>query len=370
MADNSWYTVADPEEVVSPSLLIYPDRVRNNLEKMIAAVGDPSRLRPHIKTHKMEAVVALQLAEGITKFKCATIAEAEMLGRCEAPDVLLAMQPVGAQINRFFTLLRKFPKTRFSTLVDNPGSLEALSAACEQHQMNAGVFMDLNTGMNRTGITPGAKALALYSAIDVTPRIQGRGLHLYDGHVRDPDPLERKNTCDKGFKALLNLKHDIENMGLTVPEIVVGGSPTFPIHSKRHGVDCSPGTTVLWDERSESDLRDMEYQPAALLFCRVLSRPAPGLLCVDLGHKAVAPEMPLPRVRFLNFNPIAQISQSEEHLVLSVEEDLDLPIGSPCYAIPVHICPTVAKYPWALTVEDGRVTGKWYVTARDHVLSF
>lgn len=362
----NWFQLKDTSGLVSPSLLLYPDRVKANLEKMLRAVKDPNRLRPHIKTHKMEAIVKMKLQMGIVKFKCATIAEAEMLGRCEAPDVLLAMQAVGAQLQRFATLVKKFPATRFSTLVDNTHSLEQLAATGIKPE----VFLDLNTGMNRTGISPGEEALELYRSIDRNPNVEARGLHFYDGHVRDSDPVKRKEACDRGFQQMIDLKRKIEDSEIPVPAMIAGGSPTFPFHSGRYGVECSPGTTVLWDIRSASDLKDMDYEIAAVLFCRVLSKPAPDIISVDLGHKAVAPEMPFPRVKFLNIEGGNQISHSEEHLVIRTGEAAKLTPGTPCYAAPVHICPTVAKYPWAFTVVNGEITGKWYVTARDHVLSF
>lgn len=370
MEKADWFTLNDPSEMVSPSLLIYPERVEKNLEQMISSVGDPARLRPHIKTHKMEAIVRLKLQLGITKFKCATIAEAEMLGRCDAPDVLLAMQPVGAQLIRLVKLIKKFPNTQFSTLVDNRATLDALGEHANEAGLVIQVWLDINSGMNRTGIKPGDEALNLYEALHKNPFLETRGLHLYDGHVRNPNLEERRKNCEVGYQALVQLKRRIEDSNIPVPDIVLGGSPTFPLHAARFGVECSPGTTVLWDTRSKTDLKDMSYLPAAVLFSRVLSHPSEDSICIDLGHKAVAPEMPFPRVEFLNVADLGQLSHSEEHLVVKVKDASKYPIGRVCYAIPVHICPTVAKYPWALTVKNGEVNGKWYVTARDHVLSF
>src|SRR5438034_3156035 len=77
-ASAAWYKIANVEEVASPALLIYPDRVEENVRRMIAIAGGIERLRPHLKTHKLPELIHLQIASGIKKFKCATIAEAEM----------------------------------------------------------------------------------------------------------------------------------------------------------------------------------------------------------------------------------------------------------------------------------------------------
>src|SRR6266480_1619336 len=111
---RAWHLVENVDEVPSPALLIYPERVAENVRRMLATLkGDVGRLRPHIKTHKLPELIALQLQQGITRFKCATIAEAEMLARAGAPDVLLGYQPVGPNVGRLAELIRKFPKTAF-----------------------------------------------------------------------------------------------------------------------------------------------------------------------------------------------------------------------------------------------------------------
>ena len=97
----------------SPSLLVYPDRIESNIRKMVMMAGDVSRLRPHVKTHKMPEIIRMQMNHGIYKFKCATISEAEMVAGCGATDILLAMQPVGPNIERFFRLKQAFQKCQF-----------------------------------------------------------------------------------------------------------------------------------------------------------------------------------------------------------------------------------------------------------------
>ncbi len=128
MEKGPWYRIYAEDEVPSPALLVYPDRIEKNIQAMIRMTGSPAKLRPHIKTHKMAEVIRLQLKYGIEKYKCATLAEAELLGKCGAPDVLLAMQPVGPNIGRFLDLKERFPKTRFSTLVDCDTSIRQIGS--------------------------------------------------------------------------------------------------------------------------------------------------------------------------------------------------------------------------------------------------
>ncbi len=360
-----WFEIENEGETISPSLLVYPERIVENIHTMIRMVGDVERLRPHIKTHKMAEIIQLQMNLGITKFKCATIAEAELLAQCGAKDILLAMQPVGRNIHRFIELIKKYPGSKISTLVDNRSTIQELAHVAIENDCIVSVWLDINNGMNRTGIVPGDEAFALYKTISTAPGLAASGLHVYDGHFRQPDLSERKKLCDQAFDLVIQLKQKLEENKIAVSAVVAGGTPTFPIHSKRLDVEASPGTCLLWDAGYGESFKEMEFLYAAVLFISVISKPLPDLICFDLGHKSVASEMTLPRVRIIGRENCNHISQSEEHLVVTGPDVQDLQVGDVCYAIPIHICPTVAKYDHVLTVEAGKVTGSWKVAARD-----
>jgi len=365
-----WYVLKHPEKIISPSLLVYPDRIQHNIDLMISMVGDVTRLRPHVKTYKNANIIQMQMQKGIEKFKCATIAEAELLVNCKAPDVLLAMQPIGPNAERFVKLIQKFPQTQFSTLVDNIAILSILVQLAEKHNAKIHVWLDINNGMNRTGITPNDNAFQLYSKFCSNKYIIPRGFHVYDGHLRNTDSSIREEACNSAFEPILELKKKIVEARMPVPKIVAGGSPTFPFHCKRTGVEVSPGTTLLWDAGYGSLFPEMGFLPAAVLLTRILSKPSTGILCFDLGHKSVAPEMPFPRVEFLTLDHGRQISQSEEHFIVEYD-DLTIPeVGEAHYAIPKHICPTVAKYSTLMVIKDGLVIDEWPVVARNHKMTF
>ncbi len=367
--EPAWYEVADVENIPSPALLVYPQRIGHNVREMVRIAGGPARLRPHIKTHKTAEIVGIQQQAGINKFKCATIAEAELLGRCGAADVLMAYQPVGPDPARLLALQETYPDTRFSALADHPAVVDRLETLARQQHSVFRLYVDLNTGMNRTGIVPGPEAARLYARISESPFLEACGLHAYDGHIRDTDFAARKVASDQAFEGVVALKQSLEAAGHRVSTVIAGGSPTFPAHALRPDVELSPGTTLLWDARYGELFPDMAFLPAAVLLSRVVSRPAPGVFCLDLGHKAIAPEMDFPRVELFGWEHCRQSGQSEEHLVLECGPETQAAPGKPVYGIPMHICPTVAKYPTLLVVESGKVTGQWQVAARDYKLT-
>ena len=366
--EEDWYHIRDVDTIDSPALVVYRERMQDNILRLIQMAKHPENLRPHVKTNKMQEVCTAMLRAGIRQFKCATIAEAEMLAMTGAEDVLLAYQPVGPKIYRLIELINQYPATRFSCLTDNPEAAKSLSRVLLEAAVELSVWIDLNVGMNRTGIMPG-DAVQLYRVISHLPNIRVIGIHAYDGHLRDQDPKKRKLKADKVFKIVSEIRQTLENEFSVPLKIVLGGSPTFPMHAQRDEVQCSPGTFVFWDWGYQHSFPDQPFGYAALLITRVISMIDPHTLCLDLGHKSVAAENPLPRVHFLNAPELEPVSQSEEHLVVRVSGDRVFSIGEVLYGVPVHICPTVALYERAVIIEENKTAGEWKVLARDRKIS-
>ncbi|WP_077921052.1 D-TA family PLP-dependent enzyme [Spirosoma sp. 209] len=364
----NWYEVENPDTIASPALLVYPDRVTANIRSalQIAGMADgkgAERLRPHVKTHKMRAVTELLLAEGIVAFKCATLREARMLANAGARDVLLAYPLVGPSVQRLAELRDQYPAVRFACLIDNETAADRLSASFVASPLD--VYIDLNVGMNRTGIKP-ADAPALYDHCQSQPGIRVVGLHAYDGHIRDTDLTDRARRTDESFTLAAGVQQAIADAGGETLPLIMGGSPSFSMHARRPGLELSPGTFVFWDAGYAQMLPDQPFVMAAVLLMRVISIVDPQTICLDLGHKSVAAENPLPRVVFLNEPGAQPIGQSEEHLVVRVEDSSPYQPGDVWYGVPVHICPTVNLYDQADVVVNNQWTGRWEVTARGH----
>jgi D-serine deaminase-like pyridoxal phosphate-dependent protein len=178
--------------------------MKSNIAAAISMVGDPARLRPHIKTHKSLEAAQMMLDAGITKFKCATIAEAELLGMLYAPDVLLAYQPVGPKVDRLFSLIERYPLTQYSCLVDHPDAVLAISNIASKTNSTVNVYLDIDVGMHRTGILP-ESAYSLFELCNQNPGISVKGLHAYDGHIRDSDLELRKQHADEAILPVYKL---------------------------------------------------------------------------------------------------------------------------------------------------------------------
>lgn len=367
---SAWYHISNIAEFDTPALVVFPERVQRNINTAIAMAGGPQWLRPHIKTHKSPEVIRLLIDAGITKFKCATIAEAEILGMGLAKDVLLAYQPVGPKLSRFVALIKRYPATTYSCLTDNAISAKEQSTVFLANMLTVPVYIDLNVGMDRTGIVPGPAALELYQYCTSLQGINVIGLHAYDGHIRSIDINARAAECDAAFLQVKMMKQAIINAGLNKPVVITGGSHTFPIHCKRKEVECSPGTFIYWDKGNSDYCPEQDFDIAAIVVTRVVSLPADTRVCTDLGHKSIAAENVLTnRVYFLNGPGLQAISQSEEHLVLDAGKDHLFVEGDILYGVPIHICPTIALYESVLIATYGRINNEWKNLARDRKIN-
>jgi len=367
---RSPYEIHDKDQLLSPSLVIFREIVRDNLAAMIAMAGSVDRLRPHVKTHKMPAVVRLVESLGISKHKCATIAEAEMVAQSGGRDVLIAYPLVGPNVARLVALVDAYPATTFRATVESESAAQALSSAMSASAWpSLSVLVDLDIGMHRTGINPDA-AESLYHLVEHLPGLVADGLHAYDGQIRDFDPKARTASATPGVERVLRLRDRLIASGLSVPRLVLGGTPSFPVHARldEPNVELSAGTAPFFDQGYATKFPDLPFTPAALLLTRVISGPKGGRITLDLGHKAVAADPAGDRLRLIDLPDAKLAAQSEEHLVVESPEAGRFPEGSALLAIPTHICPTCALHAFAYVVEGGEVVDRWEVAARDRVI--
>ncbi len=364
-----WYQLLDDSSVATPALMVYPDRIRHNIREMIRIAGDVKRLIPHTKTVKCPEILQMLVDHGIRQCKCATIPEAEIAAEAGMQHILLAYPLTGPHVTRFLALQRQFPAVAFGTLVDSDELLQQFIKQLPAGE-KATLLIDINDGMNRTGIPPGDTALQLIKTILQHPSLQFGGLHVYDGHLRQPNFEERCAEVDAAYQKVLDWLPDVEALDPPPFDIIAGGTPTFPCHARQtDGRLLSPGTILLWDYGYSSSFQDLPFQHAAVLLTRAVSHPDYGKVCLDLGHKSVASEMPHPRAWLPGWEDLEAIGHSEEHLVLQSCGGVPA-IGEAVYAVPIHICPTVALHEELLVVENGIVTDAWKVAARKRKINF
>jgi D-serine deaminase-like pyridoxal phosphate-dependent protein len=230
-------------------------------------------------------------------------------------------------------------------------------------------MLDLDAGMHRTGIGFGPDATKLYREIDAHPFLQPSGFHLFDGHDRFSDVVQREAAAQRNIEALQEFQQQIETAGMSVPCVVAGGSVSFAYYARTKGMHGSPGTFIYWDAGNSTAMPDMPFRCAALILTQVVDRyPDAGTITTDLGCKVISSDLPLEeRAYLLGQDTAALVSQSEEHGVFRIRGELPR-VGDYLLALPGHICPTTIRYPGIHVIDTaGNVVDYYLHTARDRL---
>ena len=366
------YQIQDTRGIISPAMIVFAELVEKNIAEMIRIAGDPGRLRPHCKTHKMREVVRLELERGITKGKCATFAEAEMLADAGVADIFLAYNLVGPNIARAVRFRQKYPHVAFAATADHAGPVAALGRAMANAGLVMDVLLDIDTGQHRTGLAVGPAARDLYQRIATTPGLQPGGLHVYDGQNHQRSLVERTAAVRACWEPVARFRDELVAGGWPVPRIVAGGTGSFPFFAAIEDatLELSPGTVVFHDAGYAETFPDLQFTPAVLLLTRVISRPTPDRVTLDLGYKAVASDPPAgKRLVFPDLPDANAVLQNEEHLVIETSRAAEFQPGDELFAIPRHVCPTSALHKQAYVIRGGQVAEMWDVISRDRWLT-
>ena len=362
------YCLAFEDALLTPALLVFPEVVDANIRAIVGLLGgDAGRWRAHVKSAKIPSVMRQLTSAGVVNLKCATPLELRVACEAGARDVLVAYPVVGPAIGRVAAIAREHPAARVSVLVEAEAAVGAWRGA------GVGLFVDVNPGMNRTGIPDTAVDAIVATAREIASAgICFGGIHYYDGHL-GPSAPGWEARAHEGYDRLLDLVSALERAGIVVPEVITAGTPAFaatlsyPRFATGSFVHrASPGTVVYCDATSAAQLPpEWGLRPAAIVASRVVSHPVPGRATLDAGHKSVSADAGVPTCAILGEPRLTPLKPSEEHLPVAVPDGKTPPaVGRVLYLVPRHVCPTVNNFDHAVMVRGGRAQGVEAVAAR------
>ena len=393
------------QRLCSPSLVVYADVLRQNVERVIKACGGAHRWQPHIKTVKSKDMIRELINSGVKQFKCATSREAELLGqtlrgRGDGPfEVVVSYPHTGPTLARIAAAARACRYGNASDgdaeedivswaviVEDVAGAREVVEAGRtrdpllnigsfdEDRPVALDVYLDINPGMNRTGC-PLDNALATARAIRAEVGERFSGLHMYDGHagglLKEHSGDRRK--LDAALFPLYDKLLEIDGALGATCTLITAGTPALLSSVAHAGLAVtgrhrvSAGTIVLGDLRSFDEC-PVGLEPAAVVVSRCVSNPTAGVYTLDAGVKALAADAGDPLCQIIGKTDYTLRKASEEHLPV---ECASIAKGDVLYLVPKHICPTVNLAETALWVEDkdaGVACWRVNVHARAHPL--
>jgi D-serine deaminase-like pyridoxal phosphate-dependent protein len=311
-------------QLKTPALLVDMDAMEANLRKMAAFFAEgPTQLRPHYKNHKCVALARRQLAHGAVGITCATLGEAEALSRSGIQGILLANEIASpTQIERFVQIARV---TDIMVGVDNERAVSALSAASAQAKVPLSVVVDVDTGMGRCGVLPGAPALALAQQA-VAQGLSLRGLIGYEGHCVRLEPGPAKNEAvQQAMGKLFGTANLIRSHGLAVEIVSGGGTGTYSISGRIPGVtEIQGGSYLLMDTGYQAICPD--FALALSVLGTVISRTGNERLILNIGLKEISAERGLPVLKNTAGAKLRKLN-AEHAIVEILNPDLTVQIG-------------------------------------------
>ena len=355
------------DDVDTPALVVDLDAFERNLDLMAnAARGTGIALRPHAKAHKCPDIAQLQIERGAVGICCQKVGEAEAFVDAGIRDVLVTNEIVGAaKVARLAALANN---AIIGALVDDAANVRHLGAAARAAGSTLDVLIEIEVGMNRCGVAPGAPAASLAGVVARTPALRLRGVHAYHGgaqHLRTP--VERRDAIARAARLARETKSAIEAVGIMCPVVTGAGTGTWQ-HERDSGVytELQPGSYVFMDadyHRNALAPDEHHFEQSLYVLASVMSAPVRNRAVVDAGLKAFAFDSGLPLVH--GTAGLEYVKASDEHGVLAVAAHREPPLaGDRVWLIPGHCDPTVNLYDWIVGVRGTRVECLWPVSAR------
>jgi D-serine deaminase-like pyridoxal phosphate-dependent protein len=344
-------------ELSTPTLLLGLDVLRANLELMAAGMrGVGTTLRAHVKVHKSPHIARMQVEHGAIGVGCATVWEAIVMARAGIDDVFVINEVVGAEKTRALALLGR--EAEVKAAVDDTIQIDALSRAAAAAGSTIGVFIDVDEGMHRSGVTTPAEALPLARRIAESPGLEFLGLTGYEGHCSlEFDQPTRYSMAGEAMSALTGIAAALADEGLPCQIVSAAGTGTWEVTSRYPGVtEIQPGSYATMDGHHRQ--LDPRFGWAVSVLSTVISR-RPDRIVLDAGSKTVGASHGV--LRDLDLEPYRF---DEEHSIFVADESCALTTGD-TVEILCNYTPFAISYFEAYHVlERGRVIDVWPVMPR------
>ena len=344
-------------ELDTPALWVELDALERNIAELArhfaaAQVG----WRPHMKGIRAPAIAHKAVAAGAIGVTCATIREAEAMAESGIQDILIANEMVG---ERKTTRLAKLcQRSDAKVIVDNEANIGELSRAAAAQGASIGVLVDVNTGMNRTGLLPGPAVVRLAKAVEQSQGLRFLGLMAWEGHtlkIADDDLRERATTG--AIKQLLEMADACRAAGLAVSIVSGGGSGTYKTTPFIKGMtEIQAGGAIFSDVLYQS--WGVDTEPCLFVRAIVSSRPAPDRIVVDAGFKTLPVWHTQPRCASLA--AVKSHVASAEHGIITLEQpDANIQVGDMLDFVVGYTDSTTMLHRQLYGIRRGRVELVW-----------
>jgi D-serine deaminase-like pyridoxal phosphate-dependent protein len=351
------------DELDTPALIVDLDVLDANISRMAKACrSNGVRWRPHMKSVCVPAIAHRMVQAGAVGITCAKLDEAEAMVDAGLDDILIANQIVGVQ--KVARLVNLAARAAITVAVDDHGRAVELGAAAAQAGVRLRVVIEVDIGLHRAGVSPGAPVVELARSISIEPGLELLGVMGWEGHAT--------KIADRGAKSLA-VAHAIglltgsatacRTAELPIAVVSCGGTGTYPTAVALAGVtEIQAGGGVFSDVRYRT-LLGVDHPYALTVLTTITSRPSPERIVCDAGKKTMSSDgvVPLP----IGIGPARSVVLSAEHTTI----ELEAPSPDPCVGSHLEFAigqadTTVHLNNEVFGVRDRRVEVMWPVLAR------
>jgi D-serine deaminase-like pyridoxal phosphate-dependent protein len=355
------------EEVATPSLLLDLNVLERNIATMHDFFRDRSvRVRNVTKGHKCPEIAKLQMtANGAVPYGlgCSKVTEAEVMIAAGARDIRMIEQVVGhAKVKRLVELAAR---THVIALADDQAHVEELAQAAEAAKIILDVMVEIEIGLNRCGVSPGAPAVSLVKNIASKKSLRFAGIGAHEGTIADKNRESRIKRTRERVQRLVNTREDLERAGFTVEICGAGSTTSWNIAGVMDGItEIDPGSYALMDSGLVDSIPDIEFFPAISVIGTVISHAAVDRAVIDCGHKALGRAADGGMATVTSPNGVGVSRLNSEHGILSVGPEAAVSIGDRISMIPRYHGSVVPAYDRFICVRDNKVVCAWEIAAR------
>ncbi len=361
----------DEKDIQTPCLILDLDALERNIKKMgDYAKAHGMRHRSHGKMHKSVDVQKLQeKLGGAVGVCCQKVSEAEVFVRGGIKDVLVSNQVRDpAKIDR----LAQLPKmgSNIIVCVDDIDNVEELSKAAQKHGTELGVFIEIDCGAGRCGVTTSDAVVKIAKAVDAAKGLTFKGIQAYQGAMQHMDSYsDRKAKLDAAIAQVKDAVEALKKEGLE-PEFVSGGGTGSYYFESNSGVynELQCGSYAFMDadygrilDKDGNRIDENEWENALFILTSVMSHAKKDKAIVDAGLKAQSVDSGLPFI--YGRDDVKYVKCSDEHGVVEDPKGV-LKVNDKLRLVPGHCDPTCNVHDWYVGVRNGKVETVWPVSAR------
>lgn len=353
----------------TPSMIVDLNIMEANISKLF---NQPLRsnlsIRPHLKTAKSAAIATKLAAAGARGCCVAKVSEAEAIAAAGYDDLLITSEIVGARkVERLVELFRRYRKIR--VVVDSEEGATAINDALARSDIDQPleVLLDIDVGLQRTGVAPGEPALALARRIRTLNSLKMIGVQGYEGHVQHIIRKdERRRECLASMQKLTETVDMLRREGFCTDVVTTSGTGTVEFCSTVHTVtELQPGSFLFMDTDYRNAIGQY-YRNSLTILATVISKQGSKQVTIDAGLKSLTTDSGLaeckdPRYKHKN------MGDEQGSLTWDNDGTPPLDIGDRIEMLPSHIDPTINLHDLYYAYRDGVIEEIWKVDSRGKV---